>query len=138
MDVDKALRWMDFVVYPVVLALAVLLGPRGTLWYAGLCLSVVSAALWLVARRQLGDAFSTRLEARHLVTRGLYAKLRHPIYVFGSLAYLGALLALMGWPALIIWLVILVVEMRRARREEQALAEAFGQEYAEYRSRTWF
>jgi protein-S-isoprenylcysteine O-methyltransferase Ste14 len=76
--------------------------------------------------------------ARQLVTRGLYAKLRHPVYVFGSLAWLGALLALLGWSALIIWLVVVVIEFSRARREERVLAQTFGPEYEAYRSRTWF
>ena len=135
---EKALRWFDFVVYPVVVVLAVWFGPRVTLWYVGLCLSAASALLWLLARRQLGDAFSGSPEARHLVTRGLYSKLRHPIYVFGSLMYLGALLALLGWSALIVWLVLVLIEVGRARREERVLAEAFGPEYTAYRSRTWF
>jgi protein-S-isoprenylcysteine O-methyltransferase Ste14 len=72
------------------------------------------------------------------VTRGLYSKLRHPIYVFGSLAYIGALLALLGWSGLIICLVLVLIQVGRARREERVLAEAFGPEYAAYRSRTWF
>jgi len=45
---------------------------------------------------------------------------------------------LLGWPALIIWLVVAVIEFGRARREERVLAEAFGPEYVAYRSRTWF
>jgi protein-S-isoprenylcysteine O-methyltransferase Ste14 len=135
---ERVLRWMDFVLYPVLIALAVWLGPRVTLWYVGLCLSAASVPLWLLARWELGDAFSGSPEARHLVTRGLYPKLRHPIYVFGSLAHLGALLALLGWPALIIWLVLVLILVIRARREEHVLAEAFGSEYTAYRSRTWF
>lgn len=135
---DKALHWIDLVAYPVVVMLAIWFGQRGTLWCVGLCLSAASIALWYVARRQLGDAFSPRPEARHLVTRGLYSKLRHPIYVFGSLAYIGALLALLGWSGLIICLVLVLIQVGRARREERVLAEAFGPEYAAYRSRTWF
>ena len=83
-------------------------------------------------------SFSVRPDARQLVTRGLYSKLRHPVYVFGSLAWLGALLTLLGWQALIIWLVVVVIEIGRARREERVLAEKFGAEYEAYRSRTWF
>jgi protein-S-isoprenylcysteine O-methyltransferase Ste14 len=58
--------------------------------------------------------------------------------VFGTLAFLFLVLALQGWFALIIWLVVILIQVRRARREERALAEMFGEEYTAYRSRTWF
>ena len=132
------LRWLDIVVYLVFLAFAALSGPRVTPWYVGLCLAAAAAPWWFAARWQLGASFSVRPDARQLVTRGLYSKIRHPVYVFGSLAWLGALLALLGWSALIIWLVVVVIEIGRARREERVLAEKFGAEYEAYRSRTWF
>jgi len=135
------LRWIDIIVYLAYLAffaLAVVAGPRSTFWTVGLCLSAVCAVLWFLARWQLGEAFSVTPEARQLVTRGLYSRLRHPIYVFGTLAFLFIVLALQGWPALIIWLVVILIQVARARREEAVLAEEFGAEYAAYRSRTWF
>ena len=135
------LRWIDIIVYLVYLAffaLAVVAGPRSTFWYVGLCLSAVCAVLWFLARWQLGEAFSVTPEARQLVTRGLYSRLRHPIYVFGTLAFLFIVLALQGWPALIIWLVVILIQVGRARREEAVLSETFGAEYSAYRSRTWF
>ncbi|MGC1952289.1 MAG: methyltransferase, partial [Gammaproteobacteria bacterium] len=103
-----------------------------------LLLSAVSVLLWVVARRQLGDAFSAMPEARHLVTHGLYARIRHPIYVFGCLAYFGSLLALQVWPILIAWLALTPIEVVRARREDRVLAEAFGSAYVAYRGKTWF
>jgi protein-S-isoprenylcysteine O-methyltransferase Ste14 len=136
--VKKALRWLDIVVYVVFLAFAVLAGPRVAPWYVGLCLAVGSVPLWFLARWQLGEAFSVRAGAHKLVTRGLYSKLRHPVYVFGGLAWLGALLALLGWGALAIGAVLAIIELGRARREERVLTEEFGSEYMEYRSRTWF
>jgi protein-S-isoprenylcysteine O-methyltransferase Ste14 len=135
------LRWIDVAVYLIYLgffALGVVAGPRGTLWTVALCLSAGCAALWFVARWQLGDAFSVAPEARQLVTRGLYSKIRHPIYVFGTLAFLFVVLALQGWPALIIWVMVILIQVGRARREERILAETFGEEYTSYRSRTWF
>ncbi|NTU81799.1 MAG: isoprenylcysteine carboxylmethyltransferase family protein [Chloroflexales bacterium] len=136
--VKQVLHWMDFVAYLVCVALAVRFGPRVTLWYVGLCLSAASALVWLLARWQLGDAFSVRPRARQLVTHGLYARLRHPVYVFGSLAFLGAFLAMHFWPLLIVWLAVVLIELGRVRGEERVLAETFGHEYMEYRSRTWF
>jgi len=135
--VTRILRWTDVVACLILVALAVRFGPRTTVWYVGLLVTVVSLPLWIIARWQLGTAFSARPVAHHLVTRGLYAKIRHPIYVFGTLAYFGSLLALQVWPILVAWLALTPIEVVRARREDRVLAEAFGAEYADYRSRTW-
>jgi protein-S-isoprenylcysteine O-methyltransferase Ste14 len=135
------LRWVDIVSYLIYLALfglAMVAGLHSTLSYVALCLSLACAVLWFVARWQLGDAFSVTAQARHLVTRGLYSKIRHPIYVFGTLAFLFVVLALQGWPALIIWVVVIFIQVVRLRREERVLAETFGAEYTAYRSKTWF
>lgn len=132
------LRWLDIAVYVCFLAFALVTGPRVASWYVGLCLAVAACVPWFLARWQLGRSFSVRPEARGLVTDGLYSKLRHPVYVFGSLAWLGALMALLGWSALVIWVIVVAIEIVRARREERVLADAFGDEYAAYRERTWF
>jgi protein-S-isoprenylcysteine O-methyltransferase Ste14 len=135
------LSWIDVAVYLIYMAffgLAVVVGPRSTLWYVALCLSAGCSVLWFVARWQLGDAFSVAPEARQLVTRGLYSRIRHPIYVFGTLAFLFVVLALQGWSALIIWVVVILIQVGRARREERVLAKMFGADYTAYRSRTWF
>jgi protein-S-isoprenylcysteine O-methyltransferase Ste14 len=135
------LHWIDIIVYLAYLAflgLAIVAAPHSTLSYIALCPSLVCAVLWFVARRQLGDAFSVTPQARHLVTQGLYSKIRHPIYVFGTLAFLFVVLALQGWPALIIWVVVILIQVGRLRREERVLAEKFGADYMTYRSRTWF
>ena len=135
--VKRILRWTDLVACLVLLALAVRFGPHNRIWYAGLLLSAVSLPLWVLARCQLGRAFSAMPEARQLVTRGLYSRLRHPIYVFGCLAYFGGLVALQVWPILVAWLALTPIEVVRARREDRVLAEAFGPAYAAYRRKTW-
>jgi len=135
------LRWIDIVVYLIYLAFlgfAIVAGLHSTLSYVALCLSLACLVLWTIARWQLGDTFSVTPQARNLVTQGLYSKIRHPIYVFGTLAFLFVVLALQGWPALIIWAVVILIQVMRLRREEQVLTEKFGAEYTAYRSRTWF
>ncbi len=138
---NKRLGWIDavsYLAYLVLTALAVVYGERTALWYVGLFFSAVCAVAWFVARWQLGRSFSVGPEARGLVTHGLYSRLRHPIYVFGTLAILFSLLALQGWQALIVWVIVIAIQIRRARREERVLEKAFGAEYAAYRARTWF
>ena len=127
-----------FVTYVAFLALGIVAGQHNALSTIALCLSLGCAVLWFIARRQLGDAFSVRPEARFLVTSGLYSKIRHPIYVFGTMAFLFVVLALQGWGALSIWVIVVGVQIIRARREEKVMAATFGEEYAAYRSRTWF
>jgi len=130
--------WMDVVACLLLTARAARFGAPSVVWYTGLLLTALSLPLWVAARRQLGAAFSVRPEARQLVTQGLYSRIRHPIYVFGSLAYFGSLLALQVWPILAAWLALTPIEVVRARREDRVLADAFGAEYAAYRSKAWF
>ena len=127
-----------FLFYLLLAALALVTDLRDPVWFVALGLSIACAVLWFIARAQLGEAFSVRPEARRLVTTGLYSKLRHPIYVFGTSAFLLVLLALQGWQALILWAILVLVQIVRARREEHTLAEAFGADYEEYRRTTLF
>jgi len=132
-------RWIDVVAFVILWGLALRNGPRTWMWMCGLILGALSLPFWIVARRQLGRSFTVRAEARQLVTRGLYARLRHPIYIFGGLAYLGAFLALQNRGVLAAYLVFsLVVQSMRARREDRVLEEHFGRAYRDYRLRTWF
>jgi protein-S-isoprenylcysteine O-methyltransferase Ste14 len=94
--------------------------------------------LWIVARLQLGSAFSFRPKARRLVTSGLYSRLRHPVYVFGTVAGWSALLTLQIWPLLAFGVALIPLTLWRIRREERVLQETFGRQYDEYRERTWF
>jgi protein-S-isoprenylcysteine O-methyltransferase Ste14 len=126
-----------FAFYLVLLASGIGYGLRAPVWIPVLALSLVCATLWFEARRELGVAFSVRPQAHQLVTSGLYAKLRHPIYVFGTMAFLLVLLALQGWQALIVWAILIPVQVIRARREDAVLAETFGAGYEAYRRSTW-
>jgi protein-S-isoprenylcysteine O-methyltransferase Ste14 len=94
--------------------------------------------LFVLARWQLGSSFSVKAKANRLVTTGLYSRLRNPIYLFGGLFIVGLSLFLSPWSPLVVALVIVPMQVMRARREERVLAEAFGEEYERYKSNTWF
>ena len=134
----RALLWFDVVAALVLVALAVRYGPRTVWFYAGLGLTAAAMPFWILARLQLGRSFSVTAQARQLVTHGLYTKLRNPIYVFGGLAYFGALVALQVWWLVLAWLAMTPIQILRIKREEKVLAEAFGAEYEAWRARTWF
>lgn len=106
--------------------------------YFGTLLIIVSFALWIIARIQLGDSFSIGAKANRLVTEGVYGKLRHPIYYFSILAVIG--IGIYLWSPIISLVVILLVllELFRIRQEEAVLAKKFGDKYEEYKLKTWF
>jgi protein-S-isoprenylcysteine O-methyltransferase Ste14 len=105
---------------------------------AGFALGVVFLTLVFLARLQLGDSFSISPQARKLVTTGLYSKIRHPVYVFGTLAILGIALYLHLWALLAVASFVIPMQVVRARAEERVLLEKFGEEYLRYKSGTWF
>ncbi len=118
-------------------------GPWPPLRIAGALLCLASFALVSLARYQLGRAFSVTAQARTLVTDGLYARIRNPIYVFAEL-FLAGLALVFRFPARTSWwpLAILVaaipLQVLRARNESAVLEAAFGEEYRRYKARTWF
>ena len=126
----------------VVLALWMVLHLGGIAWtpvrLAGAVLAGVGMVLLLIARIQLGRSFAITAQARQLVTTGLYARIRNPIYLSSAMFLAGVAVAA-GHPMLLLLLLVLVpVQIMRARREEQVLAAAFGEEYERYKARTWF
>jgi protein-S-isoprenylcysteine O-methyltransferase Ste14 len=136
--VARLLRWLDITIFVGFTIYVLVTAPRGGNYYAGLAVVVACTPFWVAARWELGASFSVRPDARRLVTSGLYAKFRHPVYVFGTPAVMGALVALLGWKVLVIAVFLVPVEVLRARREEALLTETFGSEYVAYRERTWF
>lgn len=104
---------------------------------AGLVLAIAGLVLVTVARLQLGHAFSLTPQARLLVTHGIYSKVRHPVYVFSAIALAGlALYAGAPWLILVV-LVLVPIQIARARAEERVLEAKFGDEYREYKRSTW-
>lgn len=104
----------------------------------GLALSIAAFLLWATARVQLGKSFSVSPQAKALVTRGIYSRIRNPIYTFGMLWIVGLILAV-GHPlGLLILLALIPMQIVRARKEARVLEAKFGEEYRAYRARTWF
>ncbi|HSY93462.1 MAG TPA: isoprenylcysteine carboxylmethyltransferase family protein [Candidatus Binatus sp.] len=113
-------------------------GPWNVQRLVGTVLVVVGLLFISVARYQLGRSFSIKAEAHQLVTTGLYSKIRNPVYVFGIVMLTGMILVLQrpeGWLVLV---AAIVGQTIRARREARVLEAAFGDEYREYRRKTWF
>lgn len=102
-------------------------------------ISLAGFLLWLLARQQLGKSFAVRAEVRQLVTHGLYAKIRNPIYFFALIAFVGVLIAGGWYIGLAVFLVLYyLMQAPRMRKEAQVLEAAFGDQYRAYKARTWF
>ncbi|MFZ0820524.1 MAG: isoprenylcysteine carboxylmethyltransferase family protein [Candidatus Acidiferrales bacterium] len=104
---------------------------------AAICMIGVGAALWALARIQLGPSFSVSAKATALVTNGLYSRIRNPIYVFGSIVIAGLCLFFERPIFLLVLLVIVPLQIVRARKEAEVLEAAFGDAYREYHAKTW-
>jgi len=132
------LYWVDVTFFLVWAAMLWLYGRRGLRFHAGMAMAAVAFVFWMTARFQLGRSFSVTAKAKELVTTGLYAKFRSPIYLFGGLAFLGLAIA-WGRPAGFIFVVPSVpFQILRARKEEAVLEQAFGERYRVYKAGTWF
>jgi len=97
-----------------------------------------SLGLYLWGMRTLGEnfnassGFGVRLHQAHqLVIHGPYAFIRHPMYMGVILACWGGLMLYRTWTMLICAIIMLGLILR-GRKEEQALAQVFGEAWQNY------
>lgn len=108
--------------------------------YLGIAVDVASLWLFYRTHRDLGHNWSVSLDLRErhtLVTTGIYAIVRHPMYAGFWLMALAQALLLPNWvagPAGLVGFGILF--FGRVRREEEMMITAFGDEYRDYMRRT--
>lgn len=102
---------------------------------------VGALALFWRSHADLGQNFSRTLELqeRHaLVTRGVYRRMRHPMYAAIWLFAAAQALLLPNWIAAWSGLAgFAPMYFLRTPREEKMMMEAFGAEYAAYMERTY-
>ena len=127
----------DFLFYLVVFVAAVI-WRRDAPCILGSAIAVPSFVLWFVAKLQLGTSFTAKAEARALISHGLYSRIRHPIYLFASLALVGTALCLRSVYFSVYVVITIAAQLWRIRRENKVLREKFGQQYLDYRQQTWF
>jgi protein-S-isoprenylcysteine O-methyltransferase Ste14 len=101
-------------------------------------IALIGFAGIITARSTLGRSFSVKAKATALVTTGIYSRIRNPIYVSGVICVIGVAIMLSKFYVLAILIVIIPMQILRARREARVLEEKFGEEYRQYRAETWF
>jgi len=125
------------------LALPMQLPNSMTATVLGLCMFVGGLALiatGMMTFRRHRTAIYPNRPARNLVTTGVYARTRNPMYVGLAAAYLGGVaMTSLFWPLLLLPVVLSLVFALVIRREEQHLLEKFPDEYVDYtgRVRRW-
>ena len=71
-----------------------------------------------------------------LVVHGPFGFSRNPVYLSGTVAYLGVAISLNAlWPMVLLPVVLLIVTVGVIRREERYLERRFGEEYLRYKAR---
>lgn len=127
--------------FPLVLAY---LGPKDfgfgfrPLVYVGLSIGAVGVLLWISAMWTLGSSLAVLPGTDQLVTKGVYRIFRHPVYIGIVLTLTGLFVACGSVPCLIYVLVVVIpLNIFRARAEEEVLLEQLGPAYQQYRDSTF-
>ena len=119
--------------------------PVGRLYLAVLVgLIGLSLSVWsIVYMKRVGkgnpfDAMGHEVAPRtqHLMTEGPYKLSRNPMLSGTYLYYIGVLIALGSWWALLVFAVVVTLMTLQVRSEEKRLEADFGQEYLDYKKRT--
>jgi protein-S-isoprenylcysteine O-methyltransferase Ste14 len=105
----------------------------------GLAIIIVGWGVDYVANRTIGESWSPTIDKtkeQDLVTSGVYAVIRHPLYLSGLLILAGTNIyfgSSWSWFGALLALIVILI---RVPIEERRLVERFGQEYIAYQKRT--
>jgi len=108
-------------------------------YYLGLSLSLLGNLIWFWGYQTLGRYYSQAIviyQGHHLVERGPYRFVRHPMYTGLILVYVGIGWAAQSWAAVVLTsLATTIFGAYRIPVEEKALTSEFGEQYASYSRR---
>ena len=109
-----------------------------TISWVGVILCLTGLLLFLWSLVSFGMSFRVGIDTDHpdkLVTTGVFAFSRNPIYVAFCTVMLGEFLILPTWILVIYLAAALWLVHRQVLREEAYLSQQYGREYAEYTNR---
>jgi protein-S-isoprenylcysteine O-methyltransferase Ste14 len=105
---------------------------------AGAILCLAGLILFLLSLISFGTSFRVGIDPDHpdkLVTTGIFALSRNPIYVAFGFVLLGQFLLFPNWILFIYLLTAVWLFHRQVLREEKFLKQHYGQEYFDYSAR---
>jgi protein-S-isoprenylcysteine O-methyltransferase Ste14 len=140
MAMKRSARFVTVVPIAAVIALTIMFAnlPWAAWRIVGLVLMTTGFAALTLARINLGNSFSVTPQATALVTTGIYARIRNPIYVFSTLGLSGLFLYIDRPFLLFLLFPLIALQTWRAKGESRVLEEKFGDTYRQYKSATWF
>ncbi len=104
-------------------------------WYLGLCIAIYAVGVFWHFASDMQKTMFLKLKPEHLMTDGLWSRLRNPNYFGELLIYLGfGLLALHWAPLIVILLFVLIVWLPNMRRKDRSLARY--PDFASYKARS--
>ena len=111
------------------------------LWLRGIGAALMIAAVpgiyWTFSSLDRNVTPTVAIRAEHrLVQHGPYRYIRHPLYTFGLLAFIGLTLLSANWFIGLMTILAAAYLMRRTPLEELRLLEHFGEDYQAYMQQT--
>jgi len=107
----------------------------GTVSWVGVLLCLVGLLLLFLSLVSFGKSFRVgidQVQPDKLVTTGIFAFSRNPIYVAFGLVLLGQFLVFPNWILLVYMVAAIWLFHRQILREEEYLRSHYGQPYSEY------
>ncbi|HKM47105.1 MAG TPA: isoprenylcysteine carboxylmethyltransferase family protein [Terriglobales bacterium] len=141
MDRGTILRvWLPLLagLYAIYVTFASARVPHDAIRWLGLALCLIGLSGVIASRANLGRSFSVMAKATDLVTTGIYSRIRNPIYISSVTLIIGLILIVRRPVIALVLVVIIPMQIIRARREAAVLEAKFGDAYREYRKHTWF
>jgi steroid 5-alpha reductase family enzyme len=104
-------------------------------WYLGLCIAIYALGVFWHFASDMQKTMFLKLNPGHLMTDGLWSRLRNPNYFGELLIYLGFGLLARHWaPLIVILLFVLIVWLPNMRRKDRSLARY--PDFASYKARS--
>lgn len=130
----------QFLLFACVFVLALIFrGTMGQVWrYCGVALLAAGSVIAILGARMHGrnlSPFPAPPVDGKLIRRGIYGKIRHPLYTAVILGGLGWALAWASWPSALAAAALLPFLHAKSLHEERLLREKFA-DYRHYEART--